>query len=281
VDKERKNRWLLKGVEIMEQTGNNGMAATDLPCDIIGRGNSRETERSGKEGNVLTGTVETKSDARLKKSFRLTSNTSNAGFIEWCVLVVTMLLCLSLWKVTGVQWLLFAGTASLLLAVPGIILAFAAETVTQVVRLIAKLAGKGRDFFREEEKECSLSKAAAECYGFVKRVFNQDRNEAKCGYNRHEVKDTLNRRAGNNARSYRRASRPAFAHSSGDGGDDSGDSDSGDPPEPSRHTAQPQLKLSQIFYSKSNKFSYPWRFQRAFGCWRLPCRKCAVRRWAV
>jgi hypothetical protein len=80
-------------------------------------------------------------------------------------------------------------------------------------------------------------------------------------------------------RAYRRASRPAFAHSSdGRGSDSSGDSDSGDPPGPSHHFAL--LNPFQFFYSKPNSFSLrPWRFFCRLGCWCMPRCKCAVRRW--
>jgi hypothetical protein len=73
-----------------------------------------------------------------------------------------------------------------------------------------------------------------------------------------------------NARAYRSARRPAFAHSSLDGGGsgDSGDSDSGDPPGPSHHTAS--LKLSKTFRGESNSSSHRRRFSRALGCWRMP-----------
>jgi hypothetical protein len=70
-----------------------------------------------------------------------------------------------------------------------------------------------------------------------------------------------------NTRAYRGARRPAFAHSSIGGGGDSGDSDQGDPPGPSHHTAQP-LKLSQTFYRKSNSPSLPLRL-RASDCCRM------------
>jgi hypothetical protein len=262
----------------MEQAWNKGMA-TGRSYDIIERGNGRAAERGGKEGNALTGNIEATSDVKLKKAFTSSCKTSNTGFMAWCVLVLNTFLCLALGKVTGVRWISFVGVGSVLLAFVGILWAFAWQTVNQIVRIVAKLKGKDRDFFREEEKECSLSKAAAEYCGFVKRVFNREQNEAKRDCNRYEVKYTRNLHVRNNARSYRSASRPMFARSSGDGGsDDSGDSDSGDSPGPSHHTA---LKLSKTFNGKSNSFSCPWRFSRAFGCRRMPRRKCSLWRWSA
>jgi hypothetical protein len=74
-----------------------------------------------------------------------------------------------------------------------------------------------------------------------------------------------------NARAYRGARRPAFARASidgggGGGGGDSGDSDQGDPLGPSYHTEP--LKLSRIFYRKSNSPSLPLRL-RVSGCWYM------------
>jgi hypothetical protein len=78
--------------------------------------------------------------------------------------------------VTEVRWISFAAVSAICLAFVGILLALTAQTVNQIVRFIAKLKGKAKDFFKEEEKECSLSKAAAECFGFVGRIFNRGRS---------------------------------------------------------------------------------------------------------
>jgi hypothetical protein len=236
----------------MERAWNKEMAAA-RPRGVIEVESSRATEGGGKEGNALTGNIEVESDAKLKQAFKSSFKTANAGFIAWCVLVFITLLCLALWKVTGVRWIAFVGVGSVLLATAGIFLAWAAQTVNQVVRFAAKRKGKDRDFFKEEEQECSLSKAAAECYGFVKHVFNRDQLD----YNRYEVKCSHNLHVGNNARSYRGSRHPAFAHSSGDGGnDDSGDSDSGDPPGPSHHTAlKPKSRDSLSTYNQM--INYP------------------------
>jgi hypothetical protein len=92
----------------------------------------------------------------------------------------------------------------------------------------------------------------------------------------------VNVRPRTNTRARHRAPRQALAHSSHDGGrgdDDSGDSDQGDPPGPSHHTAP--LKLSQPFFSKSNSPSYRRRFLYALRCWRMSCGKRSDGRWAV
>jgi hypothetical protein len=251
-----------------------------LSCRIADRGNSRETGGGGKEENGLTENIETKSDAKLKKAFKSTFKTANAGFIAWCVLLLNAVLCLVFWKMTGARWISFVGAGSFFLAICGIFTAFAAQTFNQSVRLDAKFKGKGKDFFREEEKECSLPKTAVECYGLVKRVFNRGGKKTKHGHSRFEVKHIRNRRTASNARASRRVPRPAFAHSShgGSGGnDDSGDSDSGDPPGSSHHTA---LKLSQHFFRKSNSPSYRRRFF-ALRCWRVSCGKRSDRRWVA
>jgi hypothetical protein len=279
--KGQKNRRLLKGVEFVEQIENKETAAA-LSCHMAGKGDSRETGGYGKEENTLPENTGAKSDAKLKSRFKRSFKTANVGFIAWCALMAIMLICMALWMSTGVQWVAFIGAGSFLLGIPAISLALAAQTTNQAVRIDAKFKGKDKDFFREDEKECSLSKTAAECYGFVKRVFNKGGKVTKHEHSRHEAKYTRNRRTAGNARSCRRAPRPAFAHSShggGGGDDDSGDSDQGDPPRPSHHTAP--LKLFQPFHRKSNNPSHRRRFSRALRCWCMPCRKGSNGRWAA
>jgi uncharacterized membrane protein YgcG len=268
----------------MEQTQNKGIMA-GLPCDIIGNENSREIEGGGKEGNILTENAGVKLDAKLKKAFKSSFKTTNAGFIGWFVLVLIAFAFLVLWKTTGVRWTSFVGATSFCLAIPSIALGFVAQTWNQIVRIIARVKGKDKDFFKQEEEDCSLSEAAAACFSFMKHVFRQNRKEAKRGYSRCEVKYTRNQHVRNNARSYRRAPRPVFAYSSGDdgggGGSGSGDSDSSgdDSPKPSRHTVR--LKSSLIFYKKPYNFSHLWRLLRAPGCCCLPRSKRSFWRWPV
>jgi hypothetical protein len=273
--KKRKTRRLPKGVEFMEQTWNKEIAAI-FSHDIIGSEDGCEIGGNGREENGLTESIETKSDMRLKKAFASTFITSNAGIIAWGVLLFTSLLCLAFWKTTEARWISFIGAASFLLAIGGIFIAFVSQTLNLSVRLDAKLKGKGEDFFKEEEQECSLSKTVAKCYGFVKRVFNRGGKEAKRGQGRYEVKHIRNRRMISKARSCRRSPRHAFTRSSHDG-DDSGDSDSGDPPGPLHHTAP--LKLSQTFHRKSNSPSLPRRSSHASGCWRMSRRERSHGRW--
>jgi hypothetical protein len=260
----------------MEQIGNKEIVV-GWSSGVIGERNSRRTECGGKEGNILVESLETDMETKLKNAFTASFKTANVGFIAWCVWASITIGCLALWKMTGVRWIALVGVGSLCLALADILLAFAAQTMNQVVRVIAKLKGKSKDFFREEEKECSLSKTAAECYGFMKHFFNRSQSS----YDRYSMKRTHNRHVGNNARSYRSASRQATHSSGDDGSDDSGDSNSGEsePPGSSRHTAR--LKLSQTFSSKSNSFSYPWRFSHAFGCWFMPHRKGSAWRWSA
>jgi hypothetical protein len=230
----------------------------------------------------LTENIEAKRDAKLKKDFKSSYRKANAGFIAWCGLALILVLCLALWALTGVPLFTYIGLFSVSLAFPAISLAFLAQTWNQIVRVIAKKKGKSRDFFKEEEKACSLPQTVRECRGFVKSVFNRNRDKAKLDHDRNEVNSsrTRNRHVRNNARSYHNASRPAFAQLSGDSGggnDDSGDSDSsGDnPPEPSYHTPQPTL--SQYFVQKLNSFLPLWRSIDASDCCCLPCRQSSVK----
>jgi hypothetical protein len=111
----------------MEQTWNKGMMP-DFSWETHGRENSREFERGGKNGSSLTENIQTKSDAKLKKTFTSSFQTANAGFIAWCVLVVSSFICLGLWNMTGIRWIALIGAGLFLLATAGILLAFAAQT---------------------------------------------------------------------------------------------------------------------------------------------------------
>jgi hypothetical protein len=280
--KIKKTGGYRKGLNLWNKHGTKENA-TVLSYRMAEREDSRKTGGGGKEENRLTENIETKSDTKLRKAFKSTFKTANVGIIAWCVLLLNAVLCLALWKMTGARWISFVGAGSFLSAIGGIFTAFAAQTSNQFVRLDAKFKGKGKDFFSEEEKECSLSKTAAECYGFVKRVFNQDGKKTKHYYERHKVKYASNRRTANNARAYHRAPRPAFARPSHDGGggdDDSGDSDQGDPPGPLCHTAI-TLTPYQTSHRKSNNPSFRRRPARAFGCWRMPRGKRSHRRWFI
>jgi hypothetical protein len=253
----------------MEQTGNKGGMAA-LSGGLIGRKGSRDTWGGVKEGNGLTEDIETKSDAKLKNAFKSTFKTANIGVIAWLLLLSNAALCMALWKMTGMRWVSLIGAGSFLSAIGGIFTAFTAQTSNQFVRIDAKHKGKDRDFFAEVEKECTFSKTAAECYGFIRRAFSRGGDVTKHRRNRCGAKYARNRRTAGNARSCRRAPRTAFARPSrGGGDDDSGGSDQGDPPGPSHHASP--LKLSHHFYRKLN--SPHWRpcLSRVPRCWRVPC----------
>jgi hypothetical protein len=152
------------------------------------------------------------------------------------------------------------------------VVAFSARKISQAVRALSGLAarfkGQKAPVFKEEEHyysklvkkafKTTIAKGAdfirplkIRAYGRASRIIVRVRG---------------------NARTYRSARRPAFAHSSIDGGgggsgDDSGDSDSGDTPGPSHHTAS--LKLSPHFRRESNSSSHRRRFSLALGCWRM------------
>ena len=249
----------------MKQTRNKGMMP-DRSCGTEGRENSRNFELGEKEGNALTKNIYMTPDiGLLKKIFTLSFKTANAGFIAWCVLMFNSLICLGLWKITEARWIAFIGAGSFLLAIIGILLSFAAQTSNQIVRIAARMKGKDRNFFRKEEKECSLSKTVFGYCGFVKRVFK--RNDV----NRYKAKCTRNLNVRNNSRAYRSASRPSFAGTSGGDDSDGGpDPDSGDSDLP-RFVFSIHVTSIHNLYRKSNSFQFPYRVLYGFGCWRLFC----------
>jgi hypothetical protein len=134
--------------------------------------------------------------------------------------------------------------------------------------LVAWIKGQKAPVFKEEEHYYSK---------LVKKAFKITKEKGTDLFS--SIKTTTCHRVSRvivrvraNARAYRGARRPAFAHSSLDGGggggsDDSGDSDQGDPPGPLHRTAS--LKLSQTFRRESNSPSQRRRFSRAPGCWRM------------
>jgi hypothetical protein len=152
-------------------------------------------------------------------------------------------------------------------------IAFSAQKTSQAVRalsaLVAWIKGQKSPVFKEEEPYYAklLKKAfkttIAKGADFIRPLKAQVCTRAF----------RIIVRIRTNARAYRNARRPVFAHSSHDGGggrsgDDSGDSDSGDPPGSSHHTAP--LKLFQTSRRESNNLSERRRFSRATGCCRMP-----------
>jgi hypothetical protein len=163
-------------------------------------------------------------------------------------------------------------------------IAFSARKISQAVRALSGLAArfkgqKAPEFKEEEHYYSKLVKKAfkttmAKGADFIRPLKTRAYSRAS----------RIIVRVRGNARAYRSARHPAFAHSSLDGGggggsDDSGDSDSGDPPGPSHHTAP--LKLSKTFRGESNSSSHRRRFLRGFGCWRMPRDKRSGGRCSV
>jgi hypothetical protein len=152
-------------------------------------------------------------------------------------------------------------------------IAFSARKISQAVRalssLVARIKRQKAPVFKEEEHYYSK---------LIKKAFKITKEKGTDLFS--SIKITTYSRASrvivrvrSNARAYRSARRPAFAHSSLDGGGgggngDSGDSDSGDPPGPPHHTAP--LKLSQTLHAQSNSFRYPLRSSHTSGCCCMP-----------
>jgi hypothetical protein len=150
-------------------------------------------------------------------------------------------------------------------------IAFSARKISQAVRalsaLVARIKRQKAPEFKEEEHY--YSKLIKKAFKVTKEkgtdLFSSIKTTACRGVSRVIV------RVRSNARAYRNARRPAFAHSSLDGGggggsDDSGDSDQGDPLGPSHRTA---LKLFHTFRRESNSTSQRRPFPLALGCWRM------------
>jgi hypothetical protein len=190
----------------------------------------------------------------LGKAFGITGPFSNMAISASFSLFLGFLAFLAIWKASGIDWTRYAGAGCFLASLASCALAFAAQTVSQIIRMAervrAGMKGEKPRVFREGTPK--FAKIIAKC--FCAKSYPV-RNAATRVHTR------------NHARSHRRAARPAFARASsspGSGGsDDSGDSDSGNPPErqnpvtPSDSSEQP------------NKQHHPWRSPGRF---RMPRR---------
>jgi hypothetical protein len=189
----------------------------------------------------------------MKRILSLSSKLSNRALACSFALLAGTLALLPVYRMTESTWAGYAGAASFLLAVGFCAVALGAQTVSQTVRVTSGI----RTMFGKD-KEASL----------FRLLKNQTCLRAS----------SVNFHTRNNARACRRSSHPVFARSS-DGGssDNSGESDSGDPP------GHPHLLTSPTLFScnarKQNSFSCIQRFPRWFGCWRVSCSRRSFGKW--
>ena len=212
------------------------------------------------------------------------SNIAHSACFEMIICIVPLLV---IYRITGAAWAAYAGAACIVLAGIFGAAALLSQLVSQLIKWLevirAKINCEEPRVFKEDDPLCAKlirkafnvtairAKRAADLFSPIRKAAN------------HVRVVRANVRTRTNTRAHRRAPRPAFAHSSRDGGggesDDSGDSDQGDPPGHSHHTAP--LKLSQSFYRKSNNPSYRRRFLYTLRCWRVSCVKRSGGRWPV
>ncbi|MDR1136912.1 MAG: hypothetical protein LBK91_01200 [Synergistaceae bacterium] len=190
----------------------------------------------------------------LGKAFGITGPFSNMAISASFFLFLGFLVFLAIWKTAGINWTRYAGAGCFLGSFAVCALAFAAQTASQIIRMAehvrATKKGEKPRKFREGTPE--FAKIIAKCFRATS----------------YSVRSIATRvRTRNHARSHRRAARPVFARISsspgGDGSDDSGDSDSDDPPERQDPVTPPDS--SEL----PNKQHHPWR---SHGRFRTPRR---------
>jgi hypothetical protein len=192
----------------------------------------------------------------LGKAFGITGPASNKAISASVFLFIGFLSFLAIWKTTGINWTRYAGAGCFLASLAACAIAFAAQTASQVIRAAeykrAKVdGGKPREF---KEEAPGFAKIIAKCF----RASGRSKDNGKTCAKSYPVRDAAARaHTHNNARTYRRASRPSFAHASsspeGEGSDGSGDSDPGDPPEQENHVTPPDSS------EQPNRQHHPWR----------------------
>jgi hypothetical protein len=236
---------------------------------LMSQGNEARNPDRGGDSSVSA----TAFDRLMERTFGKSNKVSNIAITCGITAFLAALALFALCRTIGGSWVDKYGIACLNVMFISGAIAFSARKISQVVRvlsgLVARIKGQKAPEFKEEEHYYSkLVKKAFKTTMTKGTDFIRPLKTRACGRASRIIV-----RVQCNARAYRSARRPAFAHSSLDGGggggsgDDSGDSDQGDPPGPSHHTAQP-LKLSQTFYRKPNSLSLPLR-SRASGCWRM------------
>jgi hypothetical protein len=181
----------------------------------------------------------------LRKTFGITGPLSNMAISASFFLFLCFLVFLAIWKTTGIDWTRYAGAGCFLASLAICALAFAAQTVSQIIRMTEHVrAGmKGEKPLEFKEGTPEFAKIIAKCF---RTKSYPVRNAATRVHTR------------NHARSHRRAARPVFARGSSSPGDDgsddgSGDSDPGDPPERQNPVTPPDSS------EQPNKQNHPWR----------------------
>jgi hypothetical protein len=201
----------------------------------------------------------------LEKAFGITGPVSNNAISASFFLFLGFPVFLVIWKIAGINWTRYVSDGCFLVAIVTCILALLAQTASQFVRIAefarARMNGEEPRKFKEGTPE--FAKIVAKCF----RASRRPKDTRKVYTKSYSVRSAATRtHTHNHARAYRRAVRPAFAHTSsspgGEGSDDgSGNSDSGDPP------GQQNSVTPSDYSEQSNRQYHP---QRSPGSYRLP-----------
>lgn len=183
----------------------------------------------------------------------MTSSTSFWGIVICLCSFIIALSCVAYFGKTGAEWSRWIGLVSFALAFASVLVGFTGETANQIVRHVAHKNGRGPAFFRQYERP-SL------CRQIIIRFSVKGK-----------AKPVRMIRLRSNVRSYNRASRPAFAGVSDSSKGDSGNSASGDPPEPPQNTTPRVLQPHSL--RKSHFISLLSSATKRLDCWRLPSQK--------
>ena len=208
------------------------------------------------------------------KSSRLSNLAITCSFASF----LTMCALFGAYRATNSLWVSYMAAAFIVLAIVSCVVAFFAQTISQIIRLLSKSTDQGPRVFKE----------GAPQYAKFFNVFRMKKNKGSNLFKTFKTKacqkvSAIVTYVHSNGRAYHRASRPAFAHASFDsatGSGDSGDSDQGDPPDPSHFTAQ--IKPLHTFCCIQNSSSHPQRFSQSstFGCCDMRCRRRSPWRWS-
>jgi hypothetical protein len=193
----------------------------------------------------------------LGKTFGITGPLSNMAFSASFFLFMCFMVFLAIWKTAGIDWTRYADAGCFFASLAVCALAFATQTVSQIIRMTervrAGMKGEKPREFKERTPE------------FAKTIAKYFRAKS---YPVHNA--AIRVRTRNHARLHRRAARPAFAHASsspvgGSSDDGSGDSD---PPghqssvTPSYSPEQPNRAKEKRPRISPGWFSMPRRSQR-------------------
>ena len=212
----------------------------------------------------MTTIFDTLLERAFGKSGKLSNMAITCAFVSF--LSIGMFLCA--YSAAGLTWARYGGVSSYILAIGFCVVAFSAQTVTQIIRIIsnavAKNNGQEPRVFKEDDP--LYAKLIKKAYRATKEKGVNLFSPLKVHSFSKTTRVNVHVRA--NARTHRRASRPAFARSSDEGSSDSSeDSDSGDSIDPSYSLTFPTL--FSFNSRKRNIFSRPQRFSSRYGCWHV------------